>query len=126
MTPQRVRLSRARGARKPPGAVNVARPTKWGNPFMLRTLEAGGYMVEGPPVGGSPYRSGVYLTQRDARHEAVRLFVRWWTRPGIDGFDLKASVGELTGADLACWCPLDQACHADVLLDWANPTEVER
>ena len=22
--------------------------------------------------------------------------------------------------DLACWCPLDQPCHADVLLEIAN------
>ena len=26
----------------------------------------------------------------------------------------------LRGRDLACWCPLDQPCHADVLLEWAN------
>ena len=28
---------------------------------------------------------------------------------------------DLAGRDLACWCPLDQPCHADVLLDIANP-----
>ena len=27
---------------------------------------------------------------------------------------------ELVGRDLACWCPLDQPCHADVLLRIAN------
>lgn len=27
---------------------------------------------------------------------------------------------ELRGKDLACWCPLDQPCHADVLLEIAN------
>lgn len=26
----------------------------------------------------------------------------------------------LRGKNLACWCPLDQPCHADVLLDMAN------
>jgi hypothetical protein len=26
----------------------------------------------------------------------------------------------LRGKNLACWCPLDQPCHADVLLDLAN------
>ena len=26
----------------------------------------------------------------------------------------------LRGHDLACWCPLDQPCHADVLLEVAN------
>jgi hypothetical protein len=27
---------------------------------------------------------------------------------------------QLAGKDLACWCPLDQPCHADVLLEIAN------
>lgn len=27
---------------------------------------------------------------------------------------------ELRGHDLACWCRLDQPCHADVLLGLAN------
>jgi hypothetical protein len=26
----------------------------------------------------------------------------------------------LRGKDLVCWCPLDQPCHADVLLQLAN------
>jgi hypothetical protein len=26
----------------------------------------------------------------------------------------------LRGHDLACWCPLDKPCHADVLLRLAN------
>jgi len=30
----------------------------------------------------------------------------------------------LRGKDLACWCPLDQPCHADVLLELANEKEV--
>ncbi|MBM4480356.1 DUF4326 domain-containing protein [Rhodococcus hoagii] len=30
---------------------------------------------------------------------------------------------ELAGRDLACWCPLDQPCHADVLLEIANAAE---
>jgi hypothetical protein len=29
-------------------------------------------------------------------------------------------VEELRGKDLACWCRLDQECHADVLLELAN------
>ena len=27
---------------------------------------------------------------------------------------------QLRGRDLACWCPLDRPCHADVLLEVAN------
>jgi hypothetical protein len=29
----------------------------------------------------------------------------------------------LAGRDLACWCPLDEPCHADVLLDVANRSD---
>lgn len=28
---------------------------------------------------------------------------------------------ELKDTDLACWCPLDAECHADVLIEFANP-----
>jgi hypothetical protein len=31
-----------------------------------------------------------------------------------------ASLPELRGVNLACWCPLTQACHADLLLELAN------
>lgn len=27
---------------------------------------------------------------------------------------------QLKGKNLACWCPLDQSCHADILLEIAN------
>jgi hypothetical protein len=29
----------------------------------------------------------------------------------------------LRGKNLACWCPLDKPCHADVLLELANTPE---
>ena len=31
-----------------------------------------------------------------------------------------ADLEELRGHDLCCWCPEDQPCHADVLLELAN------
>jgi hypothetical protein len=34
-------------------------------------------------------------------------------------------VAELRGKDLACWCRLDQPCHADVLLNLANMAEAQ-
>jgi hypothetical protein len=35
-----------------------------------------------------------------------------------------ASLPELRGRDLACWCPLDEPCHADVLLEIVNAQQV--
>ena len=36
-------------------------------------------------------------------------------------FDAAALHRDLAGRDLACWCKPDQPCHADVLLELANP-----
>jgi hypothetical protein len=48
---------------------------------------------------------------------AVDAYRRW--AKGHD--ELEYQVRQvLRGKDLACWCPLDQPCHADVLLEIAN------
>jgi hypothetical protein len=39
----------------------------------------------------------------------------WGRRPLAE-----AVRAELGGKDLACWCPLDKPCHAEVLLELAN------
>ena len=82
----------------PKGATYVGRPTKWGNPFFV-----------------SDY----------GQQKAVDLFRAWLT--GLDPEtqpeqrkQLLDSIHELRGKNLACYCPLDQPCHADVLLEWAN------
>jgi uncharacterized protein DUF4326 len=89
--PQRFQRSRRKGARLPPGTVVVTRPTKWGNPH---PLELG-------------------------RPEAVRLY-----REDLLAGRLRITIDdvrrELRGRDLACYCPLDEPCHADVLLEVAN------
>lgn len=88
--PKRIQRSRKKGWRKPEGAVIVDRTSKWGNPFKI-----GDHNVP------------------DAE-TAVRKFEAWCTE--IEPQELE----ELTGKDLVCFCPLDQPCHADVLLRWAN------
>ena len=76
----------------PEGAVYVGRPSRWGNPF---------------PVDATTDRSA-----------AVARFRSWLaTQPEL----VSAARAELAGRDLVCWCPPGEACHADVLLDVANP-----
>lgn len=84
----------------PNGAVYVGRPTIWGNPFvpMFNSLEYRRLEVE---------RYRVWLSM----DPSFRPFI---SRPSPD------MVQGLRGKDLACWCPLDQPCHADVLLELAN------
>lgn len=40
----------------------------------------------------------------------------------VPTYDLTRLRADLAGRDLACWCGPSQACHADILLDLANPT----
>lgn len=92
--PERIQLRRTKGWRKPDGAIVVSRPSKWGNPF----------------TGSS-------------RADAVAMFEDYLRR--MPQQDTGRTVFEeirrqLRGKDLCCWCPLDQPCHADVLLEIAN------
>jgi len=50
--------------------------------------------------------------------EQYRKFIMSWYKSGDTGFlnDLK----KLRGKNLACQCPLDKPCHADILLKLAN------
>ena len=91
--PQRVQLRRTKGWRKPESAISVARPHKWGKPFV---------------VGEHDIRTA---------EDAVRLYRQW-----LPGSPLYQELGELAGHDLMYFCPLDRPCHADILLEIANET----
>ncbi|MBA4766106.1 MAG: DUF4326 domain-containing protein [Porphyrobacter sp.] len=97
--PDRVQLSRRRGWRMPPNTVKVDRTTRWGN----------------------PYAGGSHLTP-EQRAYVTGLFNEYLQRP--DQADEVAAIrDQLRGKNLACWCPLDGPCHADVLLNIANGEE---
>jgi len=107
MTPKRIQRQRVKGWRMPEGAVYVGRPAGWGSPFRP----------------GEPYRfvnvngsTLIGIVPRD-RERLAYLFEQYIaTRE-----DLWPQIREeLGGKDLACWCPLDEPCHADVLLRIAN------
>jgi hypothetical protein len=89
--PQRLQRSRRRGSHLPESAVVVTRPTKWGNPHPLSL---------GRPEAVRRYRDDLLAGRLTVTVEDVRR--------------------ELRGRDLACYCPLDGPCHADVLLEVAN------
>lgn len=91
-TPRRFKLSRQKGARLPKGAVVVARPTKWGNPYKINGLTRAQSVAK--------YRRDFLAGKLKVSPEDARR--------------------ELAGRDLACWCPLDGPCHANVLIEIAN------
>ncbi|UEM07995.1 DUF4326 domain-containing protein (plasmid) [Skermanella rosea] len=104
--PRRIQRKRSAGWKMPPNTVYVGRPTEWGNPFVLGERYCRNKMA---PGGGE--LSGVVID----REHAVSLYRRF--------LPLHLRIGakiHLAGKNLACWCPLDQPCHADVLLEIAN------
>ena len=116
--PERIQLSRKKGWRKPEGAVTVARPSRWGNPFKVKPSEV--WKGEWRVVGPEPFWFvGHFSTKLSATRQAVDLYALH-TGP-MGNFEIESDeLDVLRGHDLACWCPLDQPCHADVLLELAN------
>lgn len=108
-TPKRIQRKRTKGWRMPEGAVYVGRPTIWGNPWSAGQL----VMIDWPDLavgdGSRVVRELVATPQL-----AVELYRIAFTP------DAREACTELAGRDLACWCPLDRPCHADVLLELAN------
>lgn len=130
--PKRIQLSPAKGWRKPEGAISVVYPRRWSNPFTVESVrcdvdagvtcwkvstEAG---FSGPQVWADHLHNAAA-----ARARAVELYALHTGPLGDYEYDdamIAALKAELAGHDLMCWCPLDQACHADLLLEIANMT----
>ena len=115
--PKRIQRKRTKGWRMPEGAVNVTRPTIWGNPFLHDDPAQAVEAYERLTQGNSPMFSmgpGKLQFAKNCHpntlHHAFPDFVR-------------ENIHQLRGKDLACWCPLDKPCHADVLLRWANQSK---
>ncbi len=100
--PKRIQRQRTKGWRMPESAVYVGRPSRWGN--MWRA--------------GEEFAEGGVITAEGAV-EQYRLL---WTE-GFSAAYVAYELVPLRGKDLVCWCPLDQPCHADVLLELANPED---
>lgn len=108
--PKRIQLSRKRGWRMPENTVKVDRSTICGNPFTIDAAEEAGY----------------HGTDAELRGLCADSFRQWLDgrlqpdlQPKTRAYIL-GNVRHLRGKNLACWCPLDQPCHADVLLQLAN------
>ena len=115
--PVRIQLSRKKGFRLQDhsrainglSAVNVARPSHWGNPFTVSGALDSGYAKDkiiGARLCVTAYRG--WLSGSSEYTLPVNP-------PSSD--DIKA---QLAGKNLACWCAIGTPCHADILLKIAN------
>ncbi len=103
--PQRIQRRRTKGWRMPPNTIYVGRPTKWGNPWQV-----------GEVVGDEQFTAERCVEMFRATMCPMDVAPGWFTDFEMTGIDLNP----LRGKNLACFCPLDQPCHADVLLELAN------
>ena len=118
--PIRIQRRRTKGWRMPDGAVYVGRPSGWGNPYRVVLVRRSGPFDVVGAMG--------FVAQTTGREQAAEIAVKRFTYAvdmGWHGLPTPAEIrAKLAGRDLACWCRLDQPCHADVLLRIAN-TPVE-
>ena len=139
--PIRIQRRRAKGSRLPPGTICVTRPSLYGNPWKPGKP---GSMVVGDKHFGTYFEA--HLSHDMTAQDCVDLY-----RQMLDGAEIAATwfpdclnasgvaltrewlmylrgavrvaLPRLRGKDLACWCKLDAACHADVLLRIANEAD---
>ncbi len=98
----------------PPNTVYVGRGSKWGNPFFVypnkyknHRHHLNPYCVRTSDEAVNAFKGQMEDLKNDNTPKCVLRFEY-------------NEIKELKGKDLACWCPLDQPCHADVLLKLAN------
>lgn len=117
--PIRVQLSRAKGWKMPPNTVKVDRTTGFGNPFPISKCKSTtmGVTTDTWCIGTW---NGPAMWFRETKPEAVVLSVDAFRAWAITDTYRQAARRVLGGKNLACWCALDQPCHADVLLELAN------
>ena len=84
----------------PPNTVKVDRTSRWGNPFRV----------------GMP---GIPDAATAVAHFAAAMTAGALPEP----FTTEQIAGALRGKNLACWCPLEAPCHAELLLRIANAPE---
>jgi len=91
----------------PENTVYVGRPGAFGNPFKVGEQKWIYRHSDGAAIIITPQTT----------QEAVDSFREYYAANPLirDG-----ARKDLAGKNLACWCPTDQPCHADVLLEWAN------
>lgn len=90
MRPRGIQLQRVKGWKMPPDTISVARPSQFGNAFKIGKLT----------------RAQAIENHRAATIKKLKVDPDY--------------LGVLRNQNLACYCPLDMACHRDTLLALAN------
>ena len=85
---------RGKGYRLPPGVIFVGRPSPWGNPFRVGDDDPDGVIMD--------------------RERVLYEYARWLDRRTLEE---PTFLDPLGGADIACWCRVEDRCHGDILIE---------
>lgn len=111
MTPIRIQRKRTKGWKMPENTVSVTRPGKWGNPYHVVHCGENSF--------GVIYKNGtleLMIAWAIPEEMALKLAIQKYEE-GVNNEEVQK---RLKGKNLACFCPLDKPCHADILLKLAN------
>lgn len=128
--PIRIQRSRQYQQISPNGLpiVYAGRPGKWGNPFKLM-----GDMIYVDARHRRKILSPWVLYYQTAGHnteDVIRLFRDLMIDLNSHEVEeyiyerfryMRDRIKDLRGKNLSCWCKLGEKCHADILLELANP-----
>lgn len=105
-TPTKVKRIQATQATCPPNAIWVGSGSRWDTPFPISlSLKA---------HWATPLYEKTLKLALGRKSKGLHL-------PNKDRFDWIAEhLSELQGKDLACECPIEVACHANILVKYAN------
>jgi hypothetical protein len=118
--PVRLRLSRSKGfdlqalsiGTNGLPAVNVARPTIFGNPFLHHDVSLAVEAYRRHCEGGTQYfdmgPGKLQFAKKLHRNSLHHAWPEWLREEGFPA---------LLGRNLACWCEPSSPCHADILLE---------
>ncbi len=98
----RIQRTRNKGSKLPPNTLCVTRGTSFGNPFRKHYA-------------------------RESGDRVVKLFCEWIYRPAQakERKDFIWACKNMDVKHLACWCRLDEVCHADVWIEIWNKYQSE-
>jgi putative transposase len=97
---QRIQRKRTKGWRMPKNTIYVGRPSKWGNPYTIENV---------PQIGEAPKIFSVMYAYRQYLQNRI-----------VTDHQFFEELKQLKGKNLACWCKLNEPCHADILLEVLN------
>jgi hypothetical protein len=126
MMPVRLQLSRAKGFKLQAlsmainglAAVNVARPSRWGNPWKVGEQEVLGLTLDELNELSSEGGTTTVEVKTVTAAYAVQRYRELVHACGQG--TIEAMRTQLRGKNLACWCKPGEPCHADVLLELSN------